>query len=166
MQMPTSSTVWCAPVSRSPFALDRQVEAAVAREQVEHVVEEADAGARARRAPSPSSCELDVDLGLAGLAVDLAGTRHRVPLSRMRASIDRAWSSKPSARATGAACASELRGALLDPHLGEPAPEVPGRQRRREASGAVGRQDVVGAGDVVAERGPAGGADEHAAGAS
>ena len=47
--------------------------------------------------------ELDVNLGLAGLAVDLRGTRHREPLSRMRASIESACSSNPSARAIGAA---------------------------------------------------------------
>ena len=56
MQIPTSSTVWCAPVSQVAAGLDGQVEAAVAGEQVEHVVEEADAGValavrRRRRAP-------------------------------------------------------------------------------------------------------------------
>ncbi len=39
-------------------------------------------------------------------------------LSRMRASIDRAWSSKPSARATGAAARASAPG-VRDPHLGE-----------------------------------------------
>ena len=67
MQIPMSSTVWCAPVCRSPVTCDVEVEAAVAGEQVEHVVEEADAGrararagaverrARARRSVSPVS---------------------------------------------------------------------------------------------------------------
>ena len=47
--MPASSTVWCAPVSRSPRP-DVEVEPAVAGDQVEHVVEEADAGAARARA--------------------------------------------------------------------------------------------------------------------
>ena len=75
------------------------------------------------------------------------------PLSRMRASIDCACSSKPSARAIGAAGAGQLGGAVADPHLGEAAAEVRGGQPGGEARRAVGRQDVVGAGDVVAERG-------------
>ena len=43
--MPRSSTVWCWSTSRSPVASIRQVEAAVAGEQLEHVIEKADAGA-------------------------------------------------------------------------------------------------------------------------
>ena len=45
---------------------------------------------------------------------DLGGTLHHVPLSRMRASIDRACTSKPSARAMGAAAlASSAASALI-----------------------------------------------------
>ena len=47
--------------------------------------------------------ERDADLGLLGPAVDFGGAAHPWPLSRMRASIDRACCSKPSARAIGAA---------------------------------------------------------------
>ena len=64
--MPTSSTVWCRSTSRSPVGADREIEARVLAELLEHVVEERDAGARprwcrcrrprARRRPSsPSS---------------------------------------------------------------------------------------------------------------
>ena len=42
--MPTSSTVWCWSTSRSPVGLQLQIEAAVLGEQLQHVVEEADAG--------------------------------------------------------------------------------------------------------------------------
>ena len=45
--IPVSSTVWCEPVCRSPSTLDVEVQPPVAGEQVEHVVEEPDAGARA-----------------------------------------------------------------------------------------------------------------------
>ena len=65
MQMPTSSTVWWAPVCRSPVARDVEIEAAVAREQVEHVVEEADAGRRAAGAGAVER-QRDADLGLPG----------------------------------------------------------------------------------------------------
>ena len=41
--MPTSSTVWCWSTSRSPLQLELEIEAAVAREQLEHVIEEANA---------------------------------------------------------------------------------------------------------------------------
>ena len=63
------------------------------------------------RSPAPCAVEreADLDLGLAGLAFDQADAGHRGSLSRMRASIDRAWSSKPSARASGAAELGELR---------------------------------------------------------
>ena len=47
---------------------------------------------------------------------------------------------------------------------GDPAAEGAGPERAREATGAAGRQDVVGAGDVVAEGGGAVAADEDAAG--
>ena len=68
--MPTSSTVWWAPVSRSPLASTLQAEPAVAGEQVEHVVEEADAG-RGARLP-PVEVERELDLGLGGLRSLLA----------------------------------------------------------------------------------------------
>src|SRR6516165_4029167 len=51
-----------------------------------------------------------------------------------------------------------------DAHLRHPATEVARRQRRGEASRAAGGQHVVGAGDVIAERGGAGGPYEQAAG--
>ena len=85
---------------------------------------------------------------------------------RTRASIDSACTSKPSARAIGAPAAASFSAAVADPHLGHPAPEVARREHRGEARRAAGRQHVVGAGDVVAERGRARGADEQAAGAA
>ncbi len=85
--------------------LHGEIEAAVARQQVEHVVEEPDAGVALALAVAVQR-QRQVDVGLSGPAVDLGGTCHHVPLSRMRASRDLACSSKPSARAMGAAAAA------------------------------------------------------------
>ena len=165
MQMPTSSTVWWAPVWRSPSRLDGQIEAGVTGEQVEHVIEKPDAGvALARRRALER--ELDVYVRLGGLAVDLGGAASCRPLSRMRASIERAWSSNPSARATGAAARASSAAAVADPDLGEPAAKVSGDSPEANRAAPSGGQDVVGPGDVVAERRGRGGADEHAAGSS
>jgi len=81
---------------------DGQVEVTVTGQQIEHMVEEPDARVALAGAISVES-EADVDVGLGGLAVDLGGAGHPGSFSRMRASIDRAWSSKPSARASGTA---------------------------------------------------------------
>ena len=74
--MPVSSTVWCAPVSQVALDVDEQVEATVAREQVEHVVEEADARLAGAGAVAVEA-ERQADVGLLGLAGDLGGARHR-----------------------------------------------------------------------------------------
>src|SRR5664279_5550191 len=50
------------------LGFDRDVDARVARQQVEHVIEEADAG-RHRRAAGPVEIDLDLDLGFLGLAL-------------------------------------------------------------------------------------------------
>jgi hypothetical protein len=50
------------------LGLDRDVDARVARQQVEHVIEEADAG-RHRRAAGPVEIDFDLDLGFLGLAL-------------------------------------------------------------------------------------------------
>ena len=66
-----------------------EVEAAVAREQVEHVVEEPNPGL----APAGSGAvegQGDVDVGLTGLAFDRGGAAHDDPFWRTRASIERA----------------------------------------------------------------------------
>ena len=76
--MPVSSTVWCEPVCRSPVDLDVEVQPPVAREQVEHVVEEADAGA-ARAGARAVEAERQADVGLAGRAGDLGGAGHARP---------------------------------------------------------------------------------------
>ncbi len=55
----------------------RQVEAAVAREQVEHVVKESNPGRALARA-GPVQRQADADVGLAGGALDLSGTGHHV----------------------------------------------------------------------------------------
>ena len=60
-----SSIVWCVSTSRSPVRRDREVEAAVLAELLEHVVEERDAGRR-RRVAVPVEHEVDVDVGLLG----------------------------------------------------------------------------------------------------
>ena len=48
--MPTSSTVWCWSTSRSPRADEIEIEAAVARDLLEHVIEESNAGGDLRLA--------------------------------------------------------------------------------------------------------------------
>ena len=53
------------------LGLDREVDARMARQQVEHVVEEADAG-RDRRRAGAVEIDLDLDVGLLGLALDRA----------------------------------------------------------------------------------------------
>ena len=50
---------------RSPLALTRDVDARVARQQVEHVVEEADAG-RDRRRAGAVEIDRDLDVGFLG----------------------------------------------------------------------------------------------------
>ena len=60
----------------------------------------------------------------------------------------------------------ERCGSRADVDLGHRAAEVARRERRGEARGAAGRQHVVGAGDVVAERRRAVEAHEQAAGAA
>ena len=42
--MPTSSTVWCASMCRSPLRLDLEIDHAVTGDLIEHVIEETDAG--------------------------------------------------------------------------------------------------------------------------
>ena len=54
----------------------------------------------------------------------------------MRASIESACTSKPSARAIGAPAAASLAAAGADPHLGHAAAEVARREARGEARGA------------------------------
>src|SRR5262249_10588114 len=62
-----------------PLGLDREVDQAVARQQREHVVEEADAGGDVGAAGAVE-VEGQLDLGLAGLAAELCGARHRAPV--------------------------------------------------------------------------------------
>jgi hypothetical protein len=50
------------------LGLDRDVDARVPRQQVEHVIEEADAG-RDRRAAGPVEIDLDLHVGFLGLAL-------------------------------------------------------------------------------------------------
>ena len=77
-----------------------EVEPAVAREQVEHVVEEPHAR-RPRAGAGSVQAECERDVGLPRRAGHLRGAGHRgARFSRI--SIDAAWCSKPSARAMGA----------------------------------------------------------------
>ena len=121
------------------------------------------------RAPVAGAVERQrqADVGLAGLR----GRSRRCGSSRailpMRASIDSACTAKPSARAIVAPGAGQRGGRAGR----RSAPRAMRRRKCRaesaggEARGAARRQHVVGAGDVVAERGAARGADEQAAGA-
>ena len=83
-----------------------------------------------------------------------------------RTSIDAACTSKPSARAIAAPAGRQRRRRGADSHLAHAPAEVARAEPGGEARGAAGRQRVVGAGDVVAERGGPGRADEEAAGAA
>ena len=76
--------------------LDPQPEAAVAAEQLEHVVEEPDPG-RGRDLAAVER-QLDRDLGLARLALDVRRSAHRLVL----ACADSPWTGKPSASAIAA----------------------------------------------------------------
>ena len=153
--MPTSSTVWWAPVSRSPRRLDREAEAAVAAEQLEHVIEEADARSRLDTSP-PSRSSATRDVGLAGLAVDLGGSGH--------SGIEGSGSSPRSGlgrlavhgEALGPRQRRDARGEPVGRRRADrddrgPAPERRGAERPAEAGGAAGRQHVVGTRGVVAE---------------
>ena len=64
--MPTSLTVWWSSMWASPFAVDVEVEQAVADDLVEHVVEEGHAGVE----PACPAIEVDThgDLGFEGVA--------------------------------------------------------------------------------------------------
>src|SRR4029079_16167535 len=82
---------------------DAETEAAVAAEQVEHVIEEADPGRRA--ALAPVEVERDADIGLAGSALDRglpdAGCRHRCAIPPRRARSCRRPAPSPTRRGSG-----------------------------------------------------------------
>ena len=69
---PTSSTVWCASISRSPFASTIEIEPGVTAELVEHVVEEGHAGGG--RNLSPLEGEVDQDLRFVGASLDASAS--------------------------------------------------------------------------------------------
>ena len=73
-----------------------QPEPAVAAEQLEHVVEEADAGRR--RDLAAVEVELERDLGLARLALDPFAVRARRVIASPSPVADSPWTGKPSAR--------------------------------------------------------------------
>src|SRR5258705_975286 len=77
------------------LGVDVQVEAAVAGDRVEHVVEKADPR-RARSAAGAVELQRDADVGLTRGAGYLRGTAH------LRRSMDSPWTGKPSARAIAA----------------------------------------------------------------
>ena len=120
----------------------------VTGQQVEHVVEEADAGAARRPPPLPSSRQARRARSVSPRrARDLRCSVLMVIgiLPHSRASIDSACTSKPSARAIGAPAAASFarraRRSAPRPSGGGNA----GRERRGEARGAGCRQHVVGA---------------------
>ena len=174
---PMSSTVWCPSTSQVAAGAHGEVEAAVVGEQLQHVVEEADAGDARRPCPVPSRHEGQRDVGLGGGALDArrggvhaapqwcsVGSRH-VVLRQRRAGRARVRAAGP-------------------PRRRWPPPAAPARRRRRasssttatrfrkasdgealaEAGGAAGGQHVVGAGGVVGEGSGGVRADEDGAG--
>src|SRR5262249_49138802 len=92
--------------------VDVELQATVAGHEIEHVVEETNSRF-ALTLTKTVEAELDRDGGLSRGALDLGSASHCRPLSRMRASIDRACVSKPSARATGAASRAILEPSLI-----------------------------------------------------
>ena len=134
--------------------LHRQVEPAVAGEQVEHVVEEADAGLDASPSPVPSSVRLTCTCGLPRLArrSRRCGSSLLIvadpDLHRLRVELEALG---PGERRRE----PRKRVGVVDPHLREAAAEVLRTEApRRTAPRRLRRQRVVGAGDVVAEGGP------------
>ena len=121
---------------------------------------------RARPAPSPSSVEADADVGLLGLAVDLArrgSSLAIVPNARFHRSRVQL---EPLGAGDRGGRPGELAGAAADPHLAEAAAEMRGRQPRGEPGGAV-RSAGCGSSPRCSRRTrcAARPADEHAAGA-
>ena len=120
--------------------LHAEAQPPVAREQLEHVVEEPDAGgdlllARCRRGRgatrrrrSRRSCRVSCALRLM-----------TVRFWRIRADIDSACTAKPSASAIGTPAARERGGRVADVDLAHPAAEVAGvRPEAKRAAPAVG----------------------------
>ena len=167
--MPTSSTVWCRSTARSPVGGELEVEHAVLRERLEHVVEERDARSR------PGSCRCRRDRARRGSRSpwSCACTLRAAPFAHSSNSASRAASR--SRRARRIFCEPQVHrpavaGQALDrgePHHVEPElaqlrrleadharalEEVVHAERREEARGAAGRQHVVRAGEIVADR--------------
>ena len=57
------------------FGFECEIEGAVARDQIEHVIEEADAGGHAR-ATAPIKIDADADIGFICLAMNCGDSRH------------------------------------------------------------------------------------------
>ena len=109
--------------------------------------------------PEPSRSTRGAHVGLPRRAAGLGAAAHA---SFTRASAEARCIGKPSASASTARWGVSCRDGLVG-HLDHGHPPQEGRwaEGRRVACGAPGWQDVVGAGDVVAEGGRAVGADEH-----
>ena len=143
-----------------------EVQPAVAGEQVEHVVEEADAGGAGAGAGA-GQAERQGDVGLAGLAGRCVGgprasratgdSRPRAPSRRRGPGSPRPRRSARRRRASAAAASPTRTSAIRRRKWRTLRPEA------KRAAPSVG-QRVVRTRDVVAERGAGGVADEQAAG--
>ena len=130
--IPVSSTVWCAPVSRSPADLRRRGPAPRAGRAVRAC------GRRTRRrSRSPAPRCRRARARRSRRSRRSAGRSRRCgswrPIWRIRADIDSACTAKPSARGDRDARPGERRGGVADPHLAHPAAEGPTLARRRTA---------------------------------
>ena len=94
-----------------------QVQPAVARQQVQHVVEEAHAG-RARAPAGAVEAERQLDVGLARAALDRGGAAHGSGFSPMRASIERASTEALGARDRRPRGGQFAHTGRVDPHFG------------------------------------------------
>src|ERR687895_436186 len=140
---PVSSTVWCGPVSRSPWTW-------MSRSRPPW---RAMASSRWSKNPTPvwrSPVPVPSSARESETSVS--------PVTRWMWEVRVTRGAPSTRRARG----SPRRGQGYASH---PAPEGGRRERRLEASGPPGGQHVVRAGDVVAEGGSGAGPDEHAAGA-
>ena len=168
--MPTSSTVWWAPVSRSPVASTRKPRRPW-RPSSSSMWSKKPTPGRDRDL-APVEGQLERDLRLVGLALDLWQLRVIVKSCSLRV-LASAWyrpadspcTGKPSARARAPTCGASCGGGgRVDRDDRAAAAEGADPERPAEPRRAARRQDVVGARRVVAERRGAARADEDAAG--
>src|SRR6187397_100904 len=158
--MPTSSTVWCAPVSRSPLASTHRPSLPWRASRSSMWSRKPTPVCALASPPSRSSeSSICVSAVLRCLFAVLLISGILLRSDRRRLAVQR----EPLRDGERLHVRCEFRRRpRRDLHGGDPAPEDVGAERPGKAPGASRRQHVVGAGDVVAEGGGAVRADEDA----